>query len=57
VAATRNAAHVCGLDAELGTLEAGKTADVLVVNGDPLRDLNALLNVRLVIHRGVVIRN
>jgi imidazolonepropionase-like amidohydrolase len=57
VAATRNAAHVCGLEAELGTLEAGKTADVLVVNGDPLRDLNALLNVRLVIHRGVVIRN
>jgi len=57
VAATRNAAHVCGLDAELGTLEAGKTADVLVVNGDPLSDLNALLNVRLVIHRGVVIRS
>ena len=57
VAATRNAAHVCGLEAELGTLEAGKTADVLVVNGDPLRDLNALLNVRLVIHRGVVIRS
>ena len=57
VAATRNAAHVCGLEAELGTLEAGKTADVLVVNGDPLRDLNALLNVRLVLHRGVVIRN
>jgi imidazolonepropionase-like amidohydrolase len=57
VAATRNAAHVCDLDAELGTLEPGKTADVLVVNGDPLRDLNALLNVRLVLHRGVVIRD
>jgi len=57
VAATQNAARVCGLGAELGTLEAGKTADVLVVNGDPLSDLNALLNVRLVIHRGVVIRN
>jgi len=57
VAATQNAARVCGLGAELGTLEAGKTADVLVVNGDPLSDLNALLNVRLVIHRGVVIRS
>jgi imidazolonepropionase-like amidohydrolase len=56
VAATRNAAHVCGLEDELGTLEAGKTADVLVVNGDPLADLNALLDVRLVLHRGVVIR-
>ncbi len=56
VAATKNAAHVCGLDSELGTLETGKTADVLVVNGDPLSDLNALTNVRLVIHRGTVIR-
>jgi len=57
VAATRNAASVCGLGAELGTLEIGKTADVLVVNGDPLQDLNVLTNVRLVIHRGVVIRD
>ena len=57
VAATRNAARVCGLESELGTLEPGKTADVLVVNGDPLHDLNTLLDVRLVIHRGTVIRN
>jgi len=56
VAATRNAARVCGLGQELGTLEAGKTADVLVVNGDPLRDLAALTNVRLVIRRGEIIR-
>jgi len=57
VAATRNAARVCGLQSEMGTLEPGKTADVLVVNGDPLRDLNVLQDVRLVIHRGVVIRD
>lgn len=56
VASTKNAAHVCGLDGELGTLETGKTADVLVVNGDPLHDLNALTDVRLVLHRGTVIR-
>ncbi len=56
VAATKNAARVCGLDDELGTLEPGKTADVLVVNGDPLRDLGALTDVRLVIHSGTVIR-
>lgn len=56
VAATRNAARVCGLGDELGTLEAGKTADVLVVNGDPLRDLSALTAVRLVIRRGEIIR-
>jgi imidazolonepropionase-like amidohydrolase len=56
VAATRNAARVCNLDHELGTLEPGKIADVLVVNGDPLQDIRALTQVRLVIHNGMVIR-
>jgi len=57
VAATRDAARVCRQDATLGTLEADKFADVLVVDGDPLQDLEALANVRMVIHRGVVIRD
>ena len=57
VAATRNAAHVCNLEEELGTLEPGKLADILVVEGNPLEDLNALTNVRMVIHNGVIIRN
>jgi imidazolonepropionase-like amidohydrolase len=39
----------------LGTLEIGKIADVLVVNGDPLHDIHAVANIRLVIHNGVVI--
>ncbi len=56
LAGTRNAARVCNLDRELGTLEVGKVADVLVVKGDPLQDIHALANVRLVIHDGVVIR-
>jgi len=56
VAATRNAARVCGLGDELGTLEVGKTADVLVVNGDPLTNLSALAHPRLVIRLGQVIR-
>jgi len=56
VAATRNAARVCGLGEELGTLEVGKTADVLVVDGDPLRNLTVLTHVRLVIHLGEIIR-
>ena len=56
VAATKNAARACGLESEPGTLETGKTADVLVVNGDPLQDLSTLANVRLVIHRRTVIR-
>lgn len=57
VAATRNAARACGREAELGTIAAGKRADLLVVRGDPLRDLHALAEPLLVVHRGVVIRD
>ena len=57
VSATRNAAHVCRLEHELGTLEPGKLADVLVVDGNPLEDLQSLTQVRLVIHGGVIIRD
>jgi imidazolonepropionase-like amidohydrolase len=56
-AATRNAAQACGKEDELGTITAGKRADLLAVRGDPLRDLHALLQPLLVVHRGVVIRD
>ena len=56
LSATRNASRVCRLERELGTLEPGKLADVLVVEGDPLHDMRALGDVRLVIHGGVIIR-
>ncbi len=56
VAATRNAAHVCNLDRVVGTLEPDKIADILIVNGDPLRDIHALSDVRHVLHGGVLIR-
>lgn len=56
VAATKQAAHVCNLEKELGTLEPGKIADILVVNGNPLDNLQALLDVKLVIHNGVIAR-
>lgn len=56
VAGTQNAAYVCNLEHELGTLEVGKIADVLIVDGDPLQDLHALTSVRMVIHNGEVIR-
>ncbi len=54
-AGTLNAAYVLGLEGEIGTLERGKLADVLVVAGDPLQDLAALANTSLVMHQGVVI--
>ncbi len=55
-ASTKNAAHACGLADKLGTLEVGKLADILVVSGDPLQDLSALVQVKMVIHEGEIIR-
>jgi imidazolonepropionase-like amidohydrolase len=56
VAATQNAARVCNLRDDLGTLEVGKIADVLVVRGNPLEDLEeAVSNVEMVIHNGTII--
>lgn len=52
VAATRNGARSCNIESELGTLEKGKLADVLVVDGDPLVDVHALTNARLIMREG-----
>ncbi len=53
-AGTRNAALVCGQAGQLGTLEPGKLADVIVVGGDPLSDLQAMETVVAVIKAGEV---
>ncbi len=42
VSATKINSEILGLDKELGTLESGKRADVIVVAGDPLRDISVL---------------
>ena len=54
-AATRNAAEHLGKLDELGTLEAGKLADLIMVNGDPLKDIMSLYNVELVIKGGKIV--
>ncbi|MEX2123431.1 MAG: amidohydrolase family protein [Woeseia sp.] len=53
IAATRNGAEVLGLEDELGTIEAGKLADVIVVTGNPLSDIDALKNIYAVVKGGV----
>jgi imidazolonepropionase-like amidohydrolase len=56
IAGTKHAAHVCDLEHKLGTIEQGKIADVIVVEGNPLDDLESLLNVQMVIHNGQIIK-
>jgi imidazolonepropionase-like amidohydrolase len=53
IAATRNGAEALGMLDELGTIEEGKVADVIVVAGNPLVDPDALKRVYAVIKDGV----
>lgn len=51
-AATRNSARAAGIDKTTGSLEPGKIADILVVNGDPLKDISAIKNIKMVFRDG-----
>ena len=55
VAATRNAADLCRVGDDLGTVEAGKLADLIAVAANPLDDINNLRQLRLVIKGGRVV--
>lgn len=54
-AATVNNAELLGLASEIGTIEAGKSADIIAVAGDPLSDVRLLKSVGFVMARGEVI--
>jgi imidazolonepropionase-like amidohydrolase len=53
--ATRLAAEACQVDQEVGTLEAGKLADLVIVEGDALADIKAIHRVRRVLRDGVTV--
>ena len=52
IAATRNAAELCGVGKDLGTVEVGKLADLIVVEGNPLEDIQNLYGLQLVFKEG-----
>ena len=52
-AATRNGAEALGLLKDLGTIEKGKLADVIVVAGNPLLNMDAMKRVAYVVKGGV----
>ncbi|MFC1596842.1 amidohydrolase family protein, partial [Planctomycetota bacterium] len=56
-AATHDAADHLGLLERLGTVEPGKIADLIIVDGDPLKDMSVLHKVEIVIQRGHIAYN
>jgi imidazolonepropionase-like amidohydrolase len=54
LAGTRWGAEACRVDREVGTLEPGKRADLIAVDGDPLKDIQAMRRISLVVKDGVV---
>jgi imidazolonepropionase-like amidohydrolase len=55
-AATVNAADLLGLAREIGSIEAGKEADLIAVEGDPLTDVTVLKRVGFVMADGRVVK-
>jgi imidazolonepropionase-like amidohydrolase len=60
VAGTKTSAQLCGVADTLGTIEAGKTADLVVVRGNPLDDIDVIgdpANILLVVKDGRAVGN
>ena len=56
-ALTRVGANILGKQRDLGTIEAGKLADIIVVDGNPLYDITALAHVETVVKGGKVFKS
>ncbi len=55
--ATINDADLLGWSDKIGTIEAGKWADIIAVDGDPLQDVTTLQHVKFVMKGGEVVKN
>ena len=56
-AGTRNPAAALGVLSQTGTIEPGKSADLLIVDGDPVADIEALRRVRAVFRQGIEVES
>jgi imidazolonepropionase-like amidohydrolase len=56
-AATINAADLLGWSDKIGAVESGKWADIIALDGDPLRDVTSLERVKFVMKGGEVVKN
>lgn len=54
-AATRVSARECHIDDRVGTLEAGKLADIVILGGNAIEDIGAVRDVRRVLRNGVTV--
>ncbi len=55
--ATMSSATLLGVQDQLGSIEAGKLADIVAVNGDPLKDISLMADVAFVMKNGVVYKS
>jgi imidazolonepropionase-like amidohydrolase len=52
--ATMNAADLLGISDRIGSIEKGKSADIIAVKGDPIKDIKVLSAMDFVMKEGVV---
>ena len=60
ISTTRNGAYVAGFERDIGSIEKGKLADIIVVDGDPLSNIEILLdrnNILMVMKEGKIYQN
>ena len=55
--ATRSASQLLGMEEKLGTIEPGKLADIVAVQGNPIEDIKQMASMRFVMKGGKVYKN